>query len=160
MGWQLSSSVALALLTQPSLVCISSLQWANCIELSNPINFWRGKPALLRCAPFGTCQPRYFTLIPIVIHIFPPALDNYCYIFMAQISTTKLTSLIDHDSSPSTISVLKVNTSFMIDLVSFLLLWVDHEKVAFTPELQSVPASFRPLPPYLKYSAIIIGNIL
>ena len=79
---------------------------------------------------------------------------------MAQISTTKLTSLIDHDSSPSTISVLKVNTSFMIDLVSFLLLWVDHEKVAFTPELQSVPASFRPLPPYLKYSAIIIGNIL
>ena len=60
----------------------------------------------------------------IVVHVFPPSLDTYVY---TQISMTKHTSMIDRDSSLSSISVLEANISFMADLAPYFLFGVDHE---------------------------------
>ena len=58
---------------------------------------------------------------------FLPVLDTYAVIFIAQMSMTKFTWLIDFIRMLSSFPALEVNTYFVIELVSFLLLWVDRE---------------------------------
>ena len=48
-------------------------------------------------------------------------------LLFAQLSMTKHTSMIDRDSSLSSISDWEANTSFMADLAPYFLLGVDHE---------------------------------
>ena len=57
---------------------------------------------------------------------FLPVLDTYAVIFIAKMSMTKFTWLIDFIRMLSSFPALEVNTSFMIDLLSFYSLWADH----------------------------------
>ena len=56
-----------------------------------------------------------------IVPIFLPFVGSYVYTTIAQISTIKLTCMIDSRTSHSSISILEVNASFTLTPVFFLL---------------------------------------